>query len=184
LLLSGRAWQALAYLDQTEAGDSDARTLVRAVVLALGLGDTTRAGALLRTPGISPRLAAVRAWLLAVTGHIGPARTAVEGLEPGADRASGVFANAARAAVALAEDRPAVAVSALRRALIGAEGLCDELPWLPPHLSAALVDSLLLAGRVSEATATAARMGEHPGQRAAAALGADPRLDFQRVNSK
>ncbi|MFS8097938.1 hypothetical protein LFM09_12425 [Lentzea alba] len=184
LLLRGQAQQAVAHLDRTESTSSDARSLVRAIVLAFGFGDVPGADAALRARGLSPRLNAVRAWLFAVSGRLDQARTALGEATAGTDRTSAVFTNAALAAIALAEDRPAVAVSALRRALIGAEGLSEELPWLPPHLSAALVDSLLLLGRVGEATTTAAGLGEHPGQRAAAALGSRLQMDFQQVNSR
>ncbi|MEU4745663.1 hypothetical protein AB0G02_35080, partial [Actinosynnema sp. NPDC023658] len=94
-------------------------------------------------------------------------------------------AQAALAVTASAEHRPAVAVSALRRALIGAERLRDDLPWLPPYLTANLVDGLFLAGRMSEATATAAQLRAHAGHRAVAvSLGAPVDAEFQRITSR
>jgi hypothetical protein len=109
------------------------------------------------------RLLACRAWLLAVTGSTAQAEMALEAVDPGQDREANVFCRAANGAVLLAGGQAHEAVSYLRRALAAAEGLRAEMPWFPPYLTACLIDALLLAGRISEATAEAAEF--HASQR-------------------
>ncbi|ONI84795.1 hypothetical protein ALI22I_30350 [Saccharothrix sp. ALI-22-I] len=193
LLLRGQVAEALRFLDATEAEPAEARVLTRAFVLAFGpsgVFGTEKACALLddaarANPAWANRLDAVRAWLLALAGDTAEARQVVDDLAAGPDQRVAVFAQAALAAIALADHRPAVAVSALRRALIGAERLRDELPWLPPYLTAGLVDGLFLVGRLTEATATAAQLRTHAGHWAVAvSLGAPVDADFQRMNSR
>ncbi|KOX20021.1 hypothetical protein ADK67_31075 [Saccharothrix sp. NRRL B-16348] len=187
LLLRGNAREALAHVRVTGA-PSEAGALTRAFVLAFGPEGTDKACVLLddlarATPAWAPRLDAVRAWLLAVGGDTPEARQVVADLVP--DRRAAVFAQAALATVALAENQPSQAVSALRRALTGAERMRDELPWLAPYLTALLVDGLVLAGRLAEATATAAQLRAHAGHwEAAVSLGACAETVFQRVNSR
>ncbi|MGW4116143.1 AAA family ATPase [Actinosynnema sp. NPDC004786] len=166
LLLRGNAREALAQVRETEGAPSEARALTRAFVLAFGPEGTDKACALLddlarATPAWAFRLDAVRAWLLAVGGDTAEARRVVADLVP--DRRAAVFAQAALATIALAENRPSQAVSALRRALTGAEPMRDELPWLAPYLTALLVEGLVLAGRVAEAATTAAQLRAHAG---------------------
>ncbi|QFZ20969.1 ATP-binding protein [Saccharothrix syringae] len=188
LLLRGNAREALAQVRETGAAPSEARALTRAFVLAFGPEGTDKACALLddvarTTPAWASRLDAVRAWLLAVGGDTAEARQVVADLVP--DRQAAVFAQAALATVALAENRPTQAVSALRRALTGAERMRDELPWLAPYLTACLVDGLVLAGRLAEATWTAAQLRAHAGHwEAAVSLGACAETVFQRVGSR
>ena len=109
------------------------------------------------------RLLACRAWLLAVTGSVTKAAAACESMNPGEDREAAMFQRAALATVALSTERAREAVSHLRRALATADTLRAELPWFLPYLTAYLIDALLLAGRLSEATAEAAEF--HAGKR-------------------
>ena len=68
-----------------------------------------------------------------------------------------------RAVVELARNSPATAVPHLRRALIAAQSRRDDVPWMVPYLTANLIEALLLAGRLTEATAIAS--GFHGGKR-------------------
>lgn len=173
LLLRGKAVEALRFLDSLPMRQSDntswSRTApTRALVLALGLGRTEEAGELLRrVAGTNPErrthLLALRAWLLAVTGSPTEATTALDVLDRGADRDAALFTRAARAAVELARDSPATAVPHLRRALIAAQSRREDVPWMTPYLTANLIDALLLAGRLTEATAVASEF--HGGRR-------------------
>lgn len=153
LLLRGKPERSLRLLDTIPDVDPHL-ALVRATALAIGMHRPEAAAAYLakiadRTPALAARIAAYRAWLLAIAGY----RVAVP--DGGDDRESGVFCAAARATLALAAGRPAAAVGQLRRAIAAADGCRDELPWLPPFLMACLIDALLLAGRIREATSTA-----------------------------
>jgi hypothetical protein len=153
LLLRGKPQRSLRLLDAVRDIDPHL-ALVRAIALALGLHRPAAAAAYLsgigdEVPSLRARVAAYRAWLLATAGHRVPLPTV------GGDRETVVFRRAASATLALAEGHPAAAVGQLRRALAGAEGCRAELPWLPPFLTACLIDALLLAGRIKEATATA-----------------------------
>lgn len=160
LLLHGHPKQCLHMLDSIP--DAEPRlALVRAAALALGLHQPGAASEYLNAvacsvPELRHRAPAYRAWLLAIAGH------RVEVPETGGDREASVFCNAARATLALTSGRAAEAVGQLRRALAAAEGLRNELPWLHPFLMACLIDALLLAGRIKEATETAAEF--HPGK--------------------
>jgi hypothetical protein len=163
LLLRGRAEAGLRFLDTLgQAAEWEPRLLLtKAMLLGLGLGRHREAGALLtgaagRLPRSRDRLLSYLAWLLAVTGQPTDATRVVSELEPATDAEAVLFARAAEASVALSTGRPADAIPKLRRALIGAQGLPTELPWLPPYLTACLIDALLLAGRGNEATVAAA----------------------------
>jgi hypothetical protein len=169
LLLRGRAEAGIRFLDTLgQAAERESRLLLtKAMLLGLGLGRQREAGALLtgaagRQPRSRDRLLSYRAWLLAVTGQPTDATRAVTELEPATDAEAVLFARAAEASVALSTGRPADAIPKLRRALIGVQGLPTELPWLPPYLTACLIDALLLAGRGNEATVAAAEF--HAGQ--------------------
>lgn len=159
LLLSGRAEEGIDVLDAFADLRQPRALRVRALLLALGRGEPGEASDLLadaaRDGGpASGCLLAKRAWLLASTGRTGEAEEALASLRPRADREAYVYTLAARASIAMAE-RPTVAVGHLRRALLGARAWRHELPWLAPYLTANLIDALLLAGRINEATAAA-----------------------------
>ncbi|WP_116201229.1 ATP-binding protein [Amycolatopsis circi] len=160
LLLRGQV-AAAGYVLDAHADGSSRATIARAMVVGLGQRDVSAAATLLTdAAGLDAkhrvRLLACRAWLLAVTGT----STVFDEADPGDDREAALFS---RAAQAIAARRGASAVSHLRRSLAAAEGLRAEMPWFPPYLTACLIDALLLAGRISEATAEAAEF--HSGQR-------------------
>ncbi|MFT7836003.1 ATP-binding protein [Saccharothrix sp. BKS2] len=163
LLLRGRAGEALEFLDSLGRDEPTWSRVapVRALVLALGLGRPEEAGELLRLAGGTNlqrrrHLLAVRAWLLAVTGSPTEAFASLDALDRGgSDHEAALFTRAARAAVELAVGSPAIAVSHLRRALIAVRAQRDDVPWMEPYLTACLIDALLLAGRLTEATAVA-----------------------------
>jgi hypothetical protein len=157
LMLFGRTDEGLRFLDRLDpATAADGRVLLtRALLVALGARRVYEAMDLLDSPAAhaavpAPRLAAVRAWLLATTGRD------TGTIEVTGDLEASVFARAAQACVELRTGRARLAVPHLRRAIIGAQSLRRDLPWLPPLLTGALIDALLLAGRVNEATAAAA----------------------------
>jgi len=164
LLLSGQVAAARHVLD-TYADHSPRAVMTRAMVVGLGQRQITDADALLVDAARldvhhRERLLACRAWLLAVTrsSTISP-----DVVDPGEDRETALFCRAAQAVAALTAGRAGAAISHLRRALAAADSLRAELPWFPPYLTACLIDALLLAGRISEATAEAAEF--HAGQR-------------------
>jgi hypothetical protein len=166
LLLRGQVAASRQVLD-THAGADDSPRVVmtRAMVAGLGQRQLATADALLVDAASldmrhRERLLACRAWLLAVTRT---STAAPEAVDPGEDREATLFSRAAQAAVAQAAGRAAEAVSHLRRALAAADCLRSELPWFPPYLTACLIDALLLAGRISEATAEATEF--HAGRR-------------------
>lgn len=166
LLLSGQVAAARQVLDTYAGTDNSPRVVMaRAMVVGLGQRQVTDADALLVDAASldirhRERLLSCRAWLLAVTRTATLAPTPVD---PGDDREATLFHRAAQAISAQAAGRPSEAVSHLRRALAAAEGLRAEVPWFPPYLTACLIDALLLAGRISEATAEATEF--HAGQR-------------------
>jgi len=167
LLLRGKAADGLRVLDANDAQTSARVVITRAMLVGLGLRQVAEAEALLvdaaRTDVVHrERLLACRAWLLAVTGSVAAAAIVCETVNPENDREATVFCRATMAARALAAGRAHEAVSYLRRALAAAEGLRDDLPWFAPYLTACLIDALLLAGRISEATAEATEF--HAGQ--------------------
>ncbi|MEO6081904.1 MAG: ATP-binding protein [Umezawaea sp.] len=154
-LLLGRPRQAMAFLDDLEPEPTADRAFARAVVLGLGLGRITDActeldDAARAIPADAARLGAVRAWLGAIGGA-----TAVTAPAATSDRWVSAFGQAAAVS---GETHPSRAVPALRRALIAADRLRDEVPWLHPLLTARLVDCLLLAGRITEATSAATEL--------------------------
>ncbi|MEU7751308.1 ATP-binding protein [Micromonospora sp. NPDC049171] len=166
LLLRGQAAEGLRLLDgldQPPVEEARSVRLVtsRALLLALGLGQVDQAAELLAeaarlNPGREALLLAVRAWVLAVLGHIGAPVAALSPPGPDEDPEAAVFVRSAQALAEFAADRPRQAISHLRRAIIGADALRAELPWFAPYLTGALIDALLLAGRISEATVAAA----------------------------
>jgi hypothetical protein len=81
---------------------------------------------------------------------------ALDRVAPGADREAYLFTLAARAVVAAAGGEPNTTVAHLRRALLCARISGDGQPWLMPYLTASMIDALVRAGRISEATTTAA----------------------------
>lgn len=171
LLLRGRAGEALEFLDSLGRDEPTWSRVapVRALVLALGLGRPGEACELLRQAGGANlqrrrHLLAMRAWLLAVTGSPAEAFASLDALDRGgSDHEAALFTRAARGAVELAVGSPAIAVSHLRRALIAVRAQRDDVPWMEPYLTACLIDALLLAGRLTEATAVASDF--HGGKR-------------------
>lgn len=175
LLLRGQVATSRQVLDSYAGADDSLRIVTtRAIVVGLGQHQVADADALLldaarRDARHREPLLAYRAWLLALTGSAVPnPRTPSEASQAGTGRAAGdreavLFRHATQAVAALTAGRAGEAVSHLRRALAIADGLRAELPWLPPYLTACLIDALLLAGRISEATAEAAEF--HAGQR-------------------
>ncbi|MEU7899591.1 AAA family ATPase [Nonomuraea sp. NPDC049152] len=163
LLLRGRPYDSMRFLDSLPAGvveNTPHLALARAINLACGLGSPAAAADFLRRAGSPsrPMYDAYRAWVMALTGGgtDGAAR-----IERG-DRESALFAHAAQAMVTL-RVRPQEAVFHLRRALaLLAGGMGAGPPWLTPHLTACLIDALLLAGRSAEATLLAT--GFHGGE--------------------
>lgn len=159
LLLRGQVAAACHVLDTYAGANHSPRVVMtRAMVVGLGQRQAAAADALLSDAARldarhRERLLACRAWLLAVTRT---ATAAPDVVHPGDDREAALFWRAAQAVAALTAGRAAEAVPHLRRALAAADGLRAELPWFPPYLTACLIDGLLLAGRISEATADAA----------------------------
>ena len=172
LLLLGDPHEGLRLLDTIEqagpargqpeqAGPADGQhrhrlLLTRAILTAFGLRQVERAAALLTGAGAAapdPRLLAARQWILAATGRA----VATERVVPApADLETSAFAHTAAAHLDLNAGRPQDAIGHLRRAIIAVRPLRDELPWMRPYLTGTLIDALLLAGRNTEATATAA----------------------------
>jgi hypothetical protein len=168
LLLHGHPRRCIRVLDSIQDA-SPHLALVRAAALGLGLHQPNTAseyllGTARSVPALRDRAPAFRAWLLAIAGH------RVDVPPAGGDRQAAVFCGAARAALALTSGRAAEAVGHLRRALAAAEGCRDDMPWLPPFLMACLIDALLLAGRINEATETAAEFT--PGKEIAVVIAA------------
>jgi hypothetical protein len=163
-LLRDRTEQGLRLLGEltadSPAGRGAERILTaRALLLAIGAGQVHEAGELLlraaeKQPAAAIRMRALRSFLLTVLNT--PCDEAAEAFVAGGDLQAEVFARAAVAISDLAGARPRRAIPHLRRAIIGAEVLRDELPWLVPYLTGALIDALLLAGRLNEATEKAA----------------------------
>lgn len=154
LLLRGRPADAMRVLDTAPADPELA--LVRALVLALGHGRPVAAAELLLAaahehPGLWHRALTCRAWLLAITGRPVELPSRVDRT----DREAAVYQQAALATVALRSGQAADAVCHLRRAIATAERHRAELPWMTPFLTGCLIDALLLAGRINEATETA-----------------------------
>ncbi|HZB32422.1 MAG TPA: ATP-binding protein [Streptosporangiaceae bacterium] len=169
LLLRGRAEEGIRFLDSLPAGrveESVELALGKAMSLAFGVGQVEAASnsllrAAVRNAERRDRLLAYRAWILAVTGRAAKAGEALEGVEK-SDRETAVFVHATRAAIALGASAANEAVFHLRRALVAAETCPGIPPWLPPYLTACLIDAMLLAGRIGEATTIA--NGFHGGE--------------------
>ncbi|MFI7700857.1 ATP-binding protein [Nonomuraea sp. NPDC049480] len=167
LLLRGRGRDSMSFLDSLPDGEVESTphlVLARAVNLACGQGRPEAAADFLLRTAVSggsrprPLLLAYRAWILALTGRSAGDAGAIE--RP--DRETALFVHAAQAMATL-RTRPHEAVFYLRRALaLTAGGVEAGPPWLPPHLTACLIDALLLAGRAGEATLLAA--GFHRGE--------------------
>ncbi|MDP4506230.1 ATP-binding protein [Nonomuraea turcica] len=167
LLLRGRGRDSMAFLDSLPDGvvrSTPHLALARAVNLTRGPGGPAAAAEFLLRAAVAagprprPLLLAYRAWVLALTGRSAGDAGAIE--RP--DRETALFVHAAQAMATL-RTRPDEAVFHLRRALaLTAGGLEVGPPWLRPHLTACLIDALLLAGRAGEATLLAA--GFHGGE--------------------
>jgi hypothetical protein len=169
LLLRGRAVESMRFLDSLPEGSVETSVelvLGKAMTLAFGLGRTAAASDFLlraagRGPALRDRLLAYRAWIIAMSGRPAKAVDALDGVEK-SDRETAVFLHATRAAIALARSSGNEAVFHLRRALVAAETCLGIPPWMPPYLTACLIDAMLLTGRISEATAIAG--GFHGGE--------------------
>lgn len=140
--------------------------LVKALTLAFGLGRTGAVGDFLhgvtrRGTALNDRLLAYRAWILAVTGNVGKAIEVMDRVSR-SDRETAVFIHATRAGIRSALGSADEAVFHFRRALATAESCPGIPPWLPPYLTACLIDAMMLAGRLKEATAIAG--GFHAGE--------------------
>ncbi|NUR86912.1 MAG: hypothetical protein HOY71_22760 [Nonomuraea sp.] len=164
LLLRGQAADCDRFLDSLPPGTVESTphlALARAINLACGLGRPAAAAEFLLGAAVrerSSRYLAYRAWITALTGLT----TADTGRTDRDDPESALFAHAAQAMAALRE-RSDSAVFHLRRALAVLDGGLEAgPPWLAPHLTACLIDALLLAGRTGEATLLAA--GFHAGE--------------------
>lgn len=167
LLLRGRVRDSMRFLDSLPEGFVETTphlALARAINLACGMDRPDAAGefllgaALLGGGRPRPVYLAYRAWVMALTGQ------SPEGLDAmdGEDRETTLFVHAAKAMTVL-HSRPVEAIFHLRRALaLVTGGMGAGPPWLSPHLTACLIDALLLAGRTGEATLLAA--GFHGGE--------------------
>jgi len=154
-LLRGQVREGLAQLRTHRTPHA---VLVRALLLALGAGAVDEADRLLRsaaTAGQSCWLTAARAFLFAAVGRTTDAARMLAEVPTGDDRRIQVFTRAAAGRIDLVAE-PRRAIPHLRRALIASDILHDELPWLRPLLTGMLIDALLLAGRIHEATETTA----------------------------
>jgi hypothetical protein len=169
LLLRCRAAEGLRFLDSLPddvVEGSAELVLGKATMLAFGAGRVDAAGNFLlratsRGTAARDRLLAYRAWMIAVTGRAAKAAEALHGVEK-RDRETAAFVHATRAVIALTHGRGNDAVFHLRRALIAAETSPGLPPWMPPYLTACLIDALLLAGRIGDATTIA--KGFHGGE--------------------
>jgi hypothetical protein len=155
LLLRGRpddSWRLL----QSAGGPVDCRRqLVEAIVLAFGLGLSHEAVVALRAHTEDERSRAHLAWFQSLTGERAEASATLAALAHSIDPEVRLFAHAARATNAIAVGRYMDSVPQLRRALICADLLENEFPWLPGYLTGCLIDALLLGGRIGEATTLA-----------------------------
>jgi hypothetical protein len=154
-LLRGQVREGLAKLRGHPAPHA---VLARALLLTLGAGAVDEADRLLRsavTTGKNSWLTAARAFLFAAVGRTTDAARVLAEVTTGDDRRTQLFSRAAAARIDLLPE-PRRAIPHLRRALIAADVLHDELPWLRPLLTGMLIDALLLAGRINEATETTA----------------------------
>jgi hypothetical protein len=167
LLLRGRVAAAVQFVDSLPAGAVE-RTpqlaLVKAMGLAFGGSDTSESAddyllAVAAGGAVRNRALAYRAWLLAMTGRPSPAPDLVST----GDREARLFAHAATAIALLRAHRAKEAVFHLRQASATAAACQDAVPWMRPYLRARLIDALLFAGRISEATAVASDF--HAGER-------------------
>lgn len=162
LLFGGDPGGALKVLDGVQQAQDPARVVfLRALCHALGPGGPASAVGLLADTGqadpvLRERARAQLAWILAAAGDTGAAGPLLAPARPETDRETTVFRQAAVALVAREVGGGLAAIAPLRKALVLAEALRDELPWLPPYLRAQLIDVLLLGGRSTEATAMAA----------------------------
>lgn len=163
-LLVGRPNDGLRLLDALESERPEIRrpesVFARALLVALGLGQLDRGvGLLADSNGGSPGSVSVPwdenlakgAFLSAMAGRTREAADALADV-PQASRRAAPYVFTAAGIVSLTDDDPAIAVSWFRRALACAPRLRSELPWLVPYLTACLLDALLLAGRIHEAT--------------------------------
>jgi hypothetical protein len=169
LLLRGRIEECLRFFDSLP--DSVVETspdlaLVKAMTLAFGLGrpqavDEFLLRATSHSIDLRDRLLAYRAWILAISGQADSALAAVDGVDR-SDRETAIFVHATRAAITLGSGHADEAVFHLRRALATAETCPSAPPWMAPFLTANLIDAMLIAGRIGEATTIA--NGFHGGE--------------------
>lgn len=157
LLMCGRAPEAAVFLDALPGErirTSPPLALAKALTLAVGLGRVEEASDFLSAAAASAGrgevLRAFRAWVLAVTGRTAQAADGLSAIERN-DLDTAMFVHATRAALARAADHPAEAVFHLRRAIAAAERGSEDCPWMRPFLTASLIDSMLLSGRVRDA---------------------------------
>lgn len=166
LFLAGQGAEAIAFLDSLGEPPSAAvpqLAVIKAMILAIGLrqveaGARQLAAAASSHASSSGLLVASRAWIMAVSGRPDEAAEALVTVSR-SDRDTAMFVHATRAAVS---GNSAETVFHLRRALAVAASCRDSWPWMAPYLNACLIDALMLAGRISEATSAAA--GFHAGQ--------------------
>jgi hypothetical protein len=167
LLLRGRPDECLAFLESLDvAGQLPLRlAVVRALALALGLGQAAEAGGYLLTAaggdGKPPEFfLAVRAWVLAVSGRgAGSANTLADLSRK--DHATALFVHAAKAVHTGRGGQRAESVFHLRRAIASAEASNDDYLWIRPYLQASLIDALILCGRRKEAVSAARQFHAH-----------------------
>lgn len=155
-LLHDRPEHGLALLTEVPDRASSTHALVTAICLAFGADRLSEAVDTLATlatrePAERDVLLAYRTWLLATAGRVADAVPA----QPSSSRRAALFTQTAAAIVALGRGHHSDAIRHLRRALVLAEADRADLPWMAPYLTAFLIDALLLAGRISEATSMA-----------------------------
>lgn len=166
LLLDGRAGECMTFLESPGSPGREAPHLVivRALALALGLGQPSEACELLLAAaddsGQPAVLHAFRAWLLAVCDRAGNARRVMADVSRG-DHMSALFIHAANAALAQSDGQHAESVFHLRRAIAVAESADGDFPWIRPYLRASLIGSLTLCDRAKEAASAAQHFHAH-----------------------
>ncbi|GAA3436553.1 ATP-binding protein [Kutzneria kofuensis] len=158
LLLRGRPDDSWRLLQSAEGAVDCRRRFVEAIVLAFGHGHGADAVAALQAAIADKpdeRSIAHLAWFQSLTGDRAAAAATLAALADRVDPEVRLFAHTARACNAVAIGHYVESVPELRRALICADLLAEEFPWLPGYLTGCLIDSLLLGGRIGEATTLA-----------------------------
>lgn len=164
LMVRGQANDAERFLAELVGAEFDEQAhcrlvITRAMNLALGLGQVQTAERMLLDAAhhagqLRSRLLAHRAWVLTLAGSPNAATCAANLAESdlGGDREAALMVRTARGVTALRAGAVTTAIAQLRPARALADGQRLTLPWLRPYLDACLIDALLLAGRVREAT--------------------------------